>query len=120
VRFGAKGTWKNTTVPITAFESTHAFCPHPTVPHDTTIMAQTHKIQLTDTREGERDLPIEVLKGGDYYWRIVKGTSTIHLSSSLVLLPMKFGWILTGNWTGITANQMKVNHLTLDHSDNDL
>jgi hypothetical protein len=66
-RFCAKSIWKNTTVPITAFESTHALCPHPTVPHDITIMAQTRKIQLADPREGERDLPIEVLIGGDHY-----------------------------------------------------
>ena len=57
-----------------------------------------------------RDLPIEVLIGR---------ASTIRLSS-LVLLPMKFGWILTGNRTGITAHQMMVNHITLEHSDNDL
>jgi hypothetical protein len=83
-------------------------------------MAQTRKIQLADPTEGERDLPIEILIGGDYYWRIVKDASTIRLSSSLVLLPKKFGWILTGNRTGITANQMMVNHVTLEHSDNDL
>jgi len=58
VRFGAKSIWNNTTVPITAFESTHVFCPHPTVPRDITKMAQTSKIQLADPREGERDLPI--------------------------------------------------------------
>ena len=28
--------------------------------------------------------------------------------------------ILTGNWKGITANQMKVNHITLEQSDSDL
>ena len=33
-RLRVKGIWNNTTVPITAFESTRAFCPHPTVPHD--------------------------------------------------------------------------------------
>ena len=106
--FCTKSIWKNTTIPITAFESTHAPCPHPTVPHDITIMAQTSKIQLADPREGERDLPIEVLIGGDHYWRIVKDASTIRLSSSLVLLPTKFSWILTGNRTGITAHQMMV------------
>ena len=119
-RFCAKSIWKNTTVPITTFESTHALCPHPTVPHDIIIMAQTRKIKLADPREGERDLPIEVLIGGDYYWRIVKNASTILLSWSLVLLPTKFGWILTGNRTGITANEIMVNHITLEHMENDL
>jgi len=83
-------------------------------------MAQTHKIQLASTRERERDLPIEVLIGGDHYWRIVKDASTIHLSLSLVLLPTKFSWILTGNRTGMTANEIMFNHITLEHSDNDL
>ena len=119
-RFCAKSIWKNTTVPITTFESTHALCPHPTVPHDIIIMAQTRKIKLADPREGERDLPIEVLIGGDHYWRIVKNASTIRLSSSLVLLPTKFSWILTGNRTGITANEIMVNHITLEHMENDL
>ena len=87
--FSAKSIWKNTTVPITAFESTHAFCSHPTVSHNTTIMTQTCKIQLADLSERERDLSIEVLIGGDYYWRSVKDTATKRLSSSLVLLPTK-------------------------------
>ena len=51
VRFGAKSMWKNTTVPIIAFKSTRT-CPHPTFPLDSTIMAQTRKIQLADPREG--------------------------------------------------------------------
>jgi hypothetical protein len=89
------------------------------VPHDITIMTQTRKLQLADPREGERDLPIEVLIGGDHYWRIVKDASTIRLSSSLVLIPMKFGWILTGNRTGITANEIMVNHVPMEHLDND-
>jgi len=66
-RFCAKSIWTNTVVPITAFESTHSLCPHPTVPHDITIMTQTCKIKLAGPREGERDLPIEVLIGGDHY-----------------------------------------------------
>jgi hypothetical protein len=91
VRFCAKSIWGNTTLPITAFESTHALCPHPTVLHDVNAMAQTRKIQLAYPTIGERDLPIEVLIGGDYYWKIVKDVFSIRLSSSLVLLPMRFG-----------------------------
>jgi len=83
-------------------------------------MAQTRKIKLADPWEGERDLPIEVLIGGDLYWRIRKDASTIRLSSSLVLLHTKFGWILTGNRTGISANESMVNHINLEHLDNDL
>jgi len=62
--------------------------------------------KITDPREGERDLPIEVLIGGDNYWRIVKDVSTIRLSPSLVLRPKTFGWILNGNRTGITAKEI--------------
>jgi len=120
VRFCAKSIWENTTVPITAFESTHALCPHPTVPHYITTMTQARKIQLADPRAGEQDLPIEVVIRGYCYWRIVKDASTICLSSSLVLLPTKFGWILTGNRTGITAYQIMDNHITLEHFDSDL
>jgi hypothetical protein len=83
-------------------------------------MARTRNLQLADPREGERDIPIEVLIGGDHYWRIVRDAATIRLSSSLVLLPTMFGWILTGTRTGITANQTMVNHVTLQHSDDDL
>jgi hypothetical protein len=92
-RFCAKSIWNNVTVPITAFESAHALCPHPTVRHDVTNIKQTRKLQLADPREGDRDPPIEILIGGDHYWRIVKDVSTIRLSSSLVLLPTKFGCI---------------------------
>jgi len=70
--------------------------------------------------EVERDLPIEVLIGGDRFWGRVKDASSILLSSSLVLLPTKFGLILTGNRTVITANQMTVNHITLEYLDDEL
>jgi len=83
-------------------------------------MAQTRKIELADPREGERDLPIQVLIGGENYWRIVTDASTIRLSPSLVLLPTTFGWILTGNTTGFTANEMMVNYIPLEHLVNDL
>jgi len=120
VCFCAKSIWKNTTEPITAFESTHALCSHPTVPHDITIMANTRKIQLADLRKGERDLPVEVLMRGEHYWRIIKDASKMRLSTSLVLLPTKFRWIWTGNRTGIIANEIMVNHISLEHLDNDL
>jgi hypothetical protein len=83
-------------------------------------MAQTRKMQQAKQREGERDLPIEVLIGGDCFWRIVKDASTIRLSSTLILLPTMFGRILTGSRMGITANQTMVNHIILEHFENDL
>ena len=79
-------------------------------------VTQTRKIELADPRERERDLLIEVLIGEDYYWRRIKDASTIRLSSSLALLPKKSGWILTGNRTNITANQIMDNRVTPQHS----
>lgn len=120
VRFLTKSIWGSTTISINAFGSTHAFCPHPTVPHDSTIMMKGRKIKLADPREGERDLSIQFLIEGDYCSRKVKDASTIRLSPSLVLDPTKFGWNLTGNRTGIIVKLTTVNHKTLEHSDNDL
>ena len=57
---------------------------------------------------------------GTIIGRIIKDASTIRLSSSLVLLPTNFGWILTGNRKGITAKEIMVNHINLEHQDNDL
>ena len=89
------------------------------IPSTNPLLA-TPNIWCRNLGEGEGDLPIEVQIGGEYYWRIIKDVSTIHLSSSLVLLPTKFSWILTGNIKRNTANEMMVNHITLEHSDNDL
>jgi hypothetical protein len=44
----------------------------------------------------------------------------IRLSSSLVLLPTKVGCILTGKGTGITANNIMVNHVAIEHAEYDL
>lgn len=37
VRLGMIGIWTNSCTPVTAFESTHIFSPHPAFPHDTLI-----------------------------------------------------------------------------------
>jgi hypothetical protein len=50
----------------------------------------------------------------------VQDASTIRLSSSLVILPTNVVWILTGNGTGITANNIMVNHVALEHVEYDL
>jgi hypothetical protein len=59
-------------------------------------MAQTRKMQQAKPREGERDLLIEVLIGGECYWRIVKDASTIRLSSTLFYpynVRIDFDWV---------------------------
>jgi hypothetical protein len=49
---------------ITVFESGYEILLQPTV------MTHAHKVQFVDPGEQE-DLPIEILVGGDHYWKIV-------------------------------------------------
>jgi hypothetical protein len=62
------------------------------------------------------NLPIEILIGGDHYWEIVKDTSLIRLSPSVMLLPSKLGWILSGNCSAVTASSITVNYVNLGQS----
>jgi hypothetical protein len=101
---------------MTAFESTHTFSPHPAIPHDISILGRTRKLQLADTKDNSKDLPIEFLIGGDHYWNIVKDTSPIRLSPSVVLLPSKSGWILSGNSSTITVSMITVNYVNLEQT----
>lgn len=116
VRLNVKGIWNKTEVPLTAFESTHSFSHHPTVPHDITMIGQTRKLHLADPTDTETELPIEVLIGGDQYWKIATDAAPIRLSSSLVLIPSKFGWIFSGNRSGISVCTAEVNFIN-SHSD---
>jgi hypothetical protein len=75
VRLDLKGIWTNSTTSITAFESAHAFSPHPTVPYDISLMGRTSKMQLADPKDDHNDLPIEILIGGDHYWKIIKNAT---------------------------------------------
>ncbi|KAJ4437633.1 hypothetical protein ANN_17778 [Periplaneta americana] len=93
-----KSIWTNSTARITGFESTHAFSPQPAVPHDVKMLAHTRKLQLADPKDHTDDmnLPIEIVIGGDHYWKVVKDSSPIRISPTVVLIPSKFGWILSG------------------------
>jgi hypothetical protein len=86
-----RGIWTNFNTTITAFESSYEFLPQPTVPRDN--MTHTPKLQFADPREQE-DLPIEILVGGDHYWKIVKDSPPLPISPSVVLLPSNLGRIL--------------------------
>ncbi|KAJ4427073.1 hypothetical protein ANN_24688 [Periplaneta americana] len=105
VRLSMKSIWTNSTARITGFESTHAFLPQPAVPHDVKMLAHTRKLQLADPKDHTEDmtLPIEIIIGGDHYWEVVKDSSPIRISPTVVLIPSKFGWILSGNRSGITV-----------------
>jgi len=99
---------------LTAFESTDAFSHHPVVPRDFKTLAHARKLQLVDPSGDPEYLPFEILIGGDHYWKIVKDTSLIRLSPSVVLLLSKLGWILNGNRSAITASSIIVNYVILD------
>jgi hypothetical protein len=45
----------------------------------------------TDLQE---HLPVAILIGGTSYWKVIKDSSPIRLSETLVLIPSIFGWIL--------------------------
>jgi hypothetical protein len=111
-----KGILTNSTISLTAFESFHSFALHPTVPHDVRMLSHTRKLQLADPKNESEVLPIEIFIGGDNYWKIVKDSSPIRLTSSVVLLPSKLGWILSGSRSGITVNSVMVNYVKLNTS----
>jgi len=114
VRFSMRGAGTRVSTSLTAFESTHAFSHHPVVPYDIKTLAHARKLQLADPPSDPENLPIEILIGGDHYWEIVKDTSPIRLSPSVVLLPSKLGWILSGNRSAVTASSIMVNYVNLD------
>ena len=105
-----KSIWTAFSTTITVYESGYVFIPQPTVSPDIATPTPTPKLQLADPRENG-DFPIEILVGGDYYWTIVKDSPLLRMSQSTVLLPSKFGWILTGNRTGISTNVIAVHLL---------
>ena len=78
------------------------------------MTTHTHKLQFADPREQE-DLPIEILIGGEHYWKIVKDSPPLRICLSVVLLPSNLGWILSGNRSGISANVAAVNFLHLEN-----
>jgi len=123
VRFNMKGAWTNSMVSITAYESAHTLSAQPAVPQDVTTLAYTRKLQLADPKE-EEDIPVEILIGGDHYWKVVKANPPIHISTSAVLVPNMFGWILSGSRSGTYVNPVTVNfvnsHQTLTLSDEDV
>jgi hypothetical protein len=65
---------------------------------------------LADTKTNPlEELALEILIGGESYWKIVKNTSPISISEFLVLIPSIFDWILSGNRFEARVNSTKVN-----------
>jgi len=116
VPFNMRGTGTNASTLLTAFKSTHPFFRHPNVPHDIETLAHTPRLRLADPPCEPENLPMEIQIGDDHYCEIVKDTPPIRLSPSVVLLPLKVGWILSGNRSSVTASSIMVNHVNLDQS----
>jgi len=120
VRFKMKGAWTNSMVSITAYESADTLSAQPAVLQDVKTLAYTRKLQLADPKE-EEYIPVDFLIGGDHYWKVVKDNPPIRVSTSAVLVPTMFGWILSGIRSGTYVNSVTVNfvnsHQTLTLSD---
>ena len=113
VHFALQGIWAKTTLFVTAFESAHTYSPHPAVLHDVSTLHCTRNLRLPDPNDTYQDPPIEVLIGGDHYWKLIKDNPPLRISHSLVLQPSIFGWILSGNRSGISANHVAINNIDL-------
>jgi hypothetical protein len=58
---------------------------------------------------------VEII-GGDHYWKIVKDSPPIRISTSAVLVPTAFSWILSGNRSGTHVNSTVVNFIDLEQT----
>jgi len=105
-----KGVWTHSAVAITAYESTHALSAQSTVPQDVKALAHAHKLQLAEPKtHSQEDIPVQILIGGEHYWKIVKDSPPIRVSTSAVLVPTAFGWILSGNRSGTHVSSAVMN-----------
>jgi hypothetical protein len=117
VRFNTKGVWTHAAVAITAYQSTHALASQPALPQDVKTLSLARKLQQADPRTHcQEDIPVEILIGGDHYWRIVKDRTPIRVSEYAVLVPTAFGWILSGNRFGTHVNSAVVNFINSEQS----
>jgi len=112
-------------VSITAYESAHLLSAQPPVPQDVKTLASSRKWQLVDPKtHSQEDIPVEILISGDHYWKLVKDSPPIRISTSAVLVPTTLGWILRGNRSGTYVNSAMVNIVNSDQtftpSDDDL
>jgi len=96
VGFQLQGIRTGNKVDVTTLASQNIYSAHPSITLDVTSLICTRKLPLADTKESSPDLPIEILIGGDHYWKLVKDTHPISMSPSLVLIPSIFGWIRDG------------------------
>jgi len=112
-------------VSMTAYMSAHTLSTQPAVPQDVETVAHARKLQLAGPKtHSQEDIPVEILIGGDHYWKLLKDSPHIRISTSAVLVPTEFGWILSGNRFGTHVHLAVVNFInvyqTFTPSDDDL
>jgi hypothetical protein len=78
---------------------TNEFLLKPSVLRNINMKMHKPKLQFADPKE-QVDLRIEINVGSDHYWKIVKVSPPLRISPSVVLLPSKRGFILSGNPSG--------------------
>ena len=113
VQFTLQAIWAKTTLTVTAFESAHTYSAHPTIPHDVSTLHCTRNLRLADPNDTSPDPLIQVLIGGDHYWKLIKDNPPLRISPSLVLLPSTLGWILSGNRSGVSVHHVAINNIEL-------
>jgi hypothetical protein len=96
-----------------AFQSSLTYSPHPTIPHDVSVLHCTRNLRLADPNDAFPDHPIEVLIGGDHYWKLIKDKPPLRISPSVVLLASIFGWVLSGNRSEVSVNHIAINNIEL-------
>ncbi|KAJ4426365.1 hypothetical protein ANN_27179 [Periplaneta americana] len=109
-----KGIWNKTQATLTAFESVHSFSHHLGISQNVSTTGRINKLKLADPKTNDDDLLIEILIGGDQYWKTVMNTAPIRLSSSIVLLLSIFCWIFSGSRSDIHVHSAMVNFIDLD------
>ena len=80
-------------------------------------MTHARKLQLSDPKTHSWEgIPVEILIGGDHYWKVVKDSPPIRISTSAVLVPTTFGLILSGNRSETHVHSAVVNFINLDQT----
>ena len=107
VDFDLMGYTTRARVSVAAFESHNTHSAQPTPRRDIRVMASLNKIKLSDPQDDCDDaLPIEILIGADYYWKIVTMERSIRVS------PTVFRYILFGNKSSTTVDQVSFHYIS--------
>jgi hypothetical protein len=103
-------------VSITAYENAHALSAQTAVQQDVKTLVFTANFNWLTLTHSHEDIPVDVLIGGDYYWKVVKDSPHIRISTSSVLVPTTLGWILSGNRSATYVTSAVVNFINSDET----